>query len=49
MKVKMLAIWNFVRACLRDASGKHNAEIEEGAAVLEEAKEIASQASHRKT
>jgi hypothetical protein len=49
MKVKMLATWNLVRACLRDDSGKHNAEIEEGAAVLEEAKEIASQASHRKT
>ena len=48
MKVKMLAIWNLVRACLRDASGKHNAEIEEGAAALEEAKEIASQASCRK-
>jgi hypothetical protein len=48
MKVKMLAIWNLVRACLRDASGKYNAEVEEGAAVLEEAKEIASQASHQK-
>jgi hypothetical protein len=48
IKVKMLAIWILVRACLRDASGKHNAEIEEGAAVLEEAKEIASQASCRK-
>ena len=48
MKVKMLAIWNLVRACLRDASGKHNAEIEEGAAALEEAKEIASQASRQK-
>ena len=49
MKVKMLAIWNLVRACLRDTSGKYNAEIEEGVAVLEEAKEIASQASrHRK-
>ena len=45
MKVKMLAIWNLVRACLRDASGKYNAEVEEGAAVLEEAKEIASQVS----
>ena len=46
MKVKMLAIWNLVRACLRDASRKYNAEIEEGvAAALEEAKEIASQAS----
>ena len=33
----MLAIWNLVRACLRDASGKYNAEIEEGAAALEEA------------
>ena len=49
MKVKMLAIWNLVRACLRDASRKYNAEIEEGvAAALEEAKEIASQASRRK-
>jgi hypothetical protein len=48
MTVKVLAIWNLVRACLRDASGKYNAEIEEGAAALEEAKEIASQASHRK-
>jgi uncharacterized membrane protein len=49
MKVKMLAIWNLVRACLRDASRKYNAEIEEGvAAALEEAKEIASQASSRK-
>ena len=48
MKVKMLAIWNLVRACLRDTSGKYNAEIEEGAAALEEAKEIASQASRRK-
>ena len=45
MKVKMLAIWILVRACLRDASGKYNAEIEEGAAAFEEAKEIASQAS----
>ena len=45
MKVKMLAIWNLVRTCLRDASGKYNAEIEEGAVVLEEAEEIASQAS----
>ena len=44
----MLAIWNLVRACLRDASGKYNAEIEEGAAALEEAKEIASQASRQK-
>ena len=42
MKVKMLAIWNLVRTCLRDASGKYNAGIEEGAAALEEAKEIAS-------
>ena len=48
IKVKMLAIWNLVRACLREASGKYNAEIEEGAAALEEAKEIASQASRRK-
>ena len=48
MKVKMLPIWNLVRACLRDASGKYNAEIEEGAAALEEAKEIAPQASRRK-
>jgi hypothetical protein len=46
MKVKMLAIWNLVRTCLRDASGKYTAEIEEGSAALEEAKEIASQASH---
>ena len=49
MKVKMLVIWNLVRACLRDASGKYNAEIEEGAAALEEAKEIAPQASRRKS
>ena len=48
MKVKMLAIWDLVRACLRDSSGRYNAEIEEGAAVLEEATEIASQASRRK-
>jgi hypothetical protein len=48
IKVKMLAIWNLVRACLRNASGKYNAEIEKGVAVLEEAKEIASQASHQK-
>ena len=48
MKVKMLVIWILVRACLRDASGKYNAEIEEGAVALEEAKEIASQASRRK-
>ena len=48
LPVGMLAIWNLVRACLRDASGKYNAEIEEGVAVLEEAKEIASQASRRK-
>ena len=27
MKVKMLVIWNLVRACLRDATGKYNAEI----------------------
>ena len=40
---------NLVRVYLRDASRKYNAEIEEGVAVLEEAKEIASQASrHRK-
>jgi hypothetical protein len=48
MKVKMLAIWNLVRACLRDTSGKYSAEIEEGAVMLEEAKEIASQASRGK-
>jgi hypothetical protein len=48
MKVKMLAIWNLVRACLRDANGKYNAEIEKGATAFEEAKEIASQASHQK-
>jgi hypothetical protein len=48
MKVEMLAIWDLVRVCLRDASGKYNAEIEEGAVALEEAKEIASQASRRK-
>ena len=48
MKVKMLATWNLVRACLRDASGKYDAEIEEGSVALEEAKEIASQASSRK-
>ena len=36
---------NLVRVYLRDASRKYNAEIEEGVAVLEEAKEIASQAS----
>jgi ABC-type multidrug transport system fused ATPase/permease subunit len=46
---RMLAIWNLVRACLRDASGKYNAEIEEGAEVLEEIKEIASRASRRKS
>jgi hypothetical protein len=45
LPVGMLAIWNLVRACLRDASGKYNAEIEEGAVALEKAKEIASQAS----
>jgi hypothetical protein len=45
MKVKMLTIWILVRVCLRDASGKCSAEIEEGAAVLVEAKEIASQVS----
>ena len=44
----MLAIWNLIRACLRDASGKYNAEIKEGSVALEEAKEIASQASRRK-
>jgi hypothetical protein len=44
LPVGMLAIWNLVRACLRDASGKYSAEIEEVVA-LEEAKEIASQAS----
>jgi hypothetical protein len=48
MTVKMLVIWNLVRTCLRDASGKYNAEIEEGVAALEEAEEIASQASLRK-
>jgi hypothetical protein len=48
IKVKMLAIWNLVRACLREASGKYNAEIEEGAAGLGEAKEIASQANRQK-
>ena len=48
MKVKMLAIWNLVRTCLGDASGKCNADIEEGVVALEEAKEIASQASSRK-
>ena len=48
MTVKMLVIWILVRACLRDATGKNNAEIEEGAVALEEAKEIASQASSRK-
>ena len=46
LPVGMLAIWNLVRACFRDASGKYNAEIEE-AVALEEAKEIASQASRR--
>jgi hypothetical protein len=45
MEVKMLAIWNLVRACLTDASEKYSAEIEEGVTALEEAKEIASQAS----
>ena len=45
IKIKMLAIWILVRACLGDTSGKYNAETEEGAVVLEEAKEIASQAS----
>jgi hypothetical protein len=48
MKVKMLAIWNLVRVCLRDSSVKYNAEMEEGVVALEEAKEIASQASHQK-
>jgi hypothetical protein len=48
MKVKMLVIWNLVRACLRDASGKYNDETEKGAVALEEANEIASQASRRK-
>jgi hypothetical protein len=48
LPVGMLAIWNLVRACLRDANGKYNAEIEEGSVALEEAKEIASQASSRK-
>ena len=43
----MLDIWILVRACLGDTSGKYSAEIEEGAAALEEAKEIASQASSR--
>ena len=32
---------------MRDANGKYNTEIEEGTAALEEAKEIASQASRR--
>ena len=45
MKVKMLPIWNLVRACLRDTRGEYSAEIEEGVVALEEAKEIASQAS----
>jgi hypothetical protein len=45
MTVKMLVIWILVRACLGDASAKYSAEIEEGAAALEEAKEIVSQAS----
>ena len=48
MKVEMLAIWDLVRACLRDTSGNYNAEIEEGTTALEEAKEIASQASRQK-
>ena len=48
MTVKMLVIWILVRVCLRDTSGKYNAEIEEGATELEEAKEIASQASRLK-
>jgi hypothetical protein len=46
--VGMLSIWNLVRSCLRDTSRKYNAEIKEGAVALEEAKEIASQASSRK-
>ena len=45
LPVGILAIWNLVKACLRDANGKYNTEIEEGTAALEEAKEIASQAS----
>jgi hypothetical protein len=45
LPVGMLTIWNLVRACLRDASGKYSAEIEEGVAALEEANEIASQVS----
>ena len=48
LKVKMLDIWILVRACLGETSGKYSAEIEEGAAALEEAKEIASQASRQK-
>jgi hypothetical protein len=47
IKVKMLAILILVRACLGDASGKYNAEIQKGVVVLEEAKEIASQASRQ--
>ena len=48
LRVGMLAIWNLVRACLRDTSGKYTAEIEEGAVAFEEAKEIAFQVSSRK-
>jgi hypothetical protein len=48
LPIGMLAIWNLVRACLRDAREKYSAEIEEGVVALEEAKEIASQASSRK-
>jgi hypothetical protein len=48
LPVGMLAIWNLVRACFREASGKYNAEIEEGALVLKEAKELASQATRQK-
>ena len=48
LPVGMLPIWNFVRACLRDTSGKYTAEIEEGAVAFEEAKEIAFQVSSRK-
>jgi hypothetical protein len=35
LPVGMLAIWNLVRACLRDTSGKYNAEIEKEVAALE--------------
>ena len=44
----MLVIWILVRACLGETSGKYSAELEEGATALEEAKEIASQASRQK-